>query len=238
VATRLSGVVIEALDVQAQARFWAQALQWRHADGDPGDPRAAVRPVRPEVGLGLLFVPTTRPKTAKNRVHLDLTAGAGQAGQVRRLLGLGAVRADIGQRDVPWEVLADPEGNEFCVQAGEDPGDHFAAVCLDADDPMTQGRFWAAATGWQIVDKGDWGVRFRSPAGHGPALVLGPPAAPKSGKNRLCLDIEVEPGSGVAAEIARLVTVGASHLGQARDRETAPLILADPEGNEFRVLEG
>ena len=237
VATRLSGVVIEALDVRAQARFWADALQWRTVDGDPAGTRVGAPPDQDE-GISLLFVPTTRPKTTKNRVHLDLTAGPGQAGQVRRLLGLGAVRADIGQGDVPWDVLADPEGNEFCVLTGEDPGRHLAAVCLDAADPMTQGRFWAAATGWQIMDKGDWGVRFRSPAGRGPALVLGPPAAPKNGRNRLCLDVETEPGSDPAAEIARLVTVGASHVGHSQDREAAPLTLADPEGNEFRILEG
>ena len=56
-------------------------------------------------------------KTVKNRVHLDLAteSGAHQAAEVERLLALGAVPADIGQGDVPWTVLADPEGNEFCV---------------------------------------------------------------------------------------------------------------------------
>ena len=57
------------------------------------------------------------PKTGKNRVHLDLasSSAADQAATVRRLLGLGATRADIGQGDVPWVVLADPEGGEFCI---------------------------------------------------------------------------------------------------------------------------
>ncbi|HEV2635598.1 MAG TPA: VOC family protein [Actinocrinis sp.] len=248
-ATRLCGLVIEALDVRAQARFWAQALQWHLSERDPDGLRVAVRPTRDEAQdkardeaqneeIGLLFIPTIRPKTTKNRIHLDLTAGIGQARQVGRLLELGAIRADIGQRDVPWDVLADPEGNEFCVLTGEDPDHHLAAVCLDAADPMTQGRFWAAATGWQIVDKGDWGVRFRSPAGHGPALVMGPPAAPRAGRNRLCLDLATDPGGDAAAEAARLVTVGASHVGHLHDRATPPLTLADPEGNEFRVIEG
>ena len=57
------------------------------------------------------------PKTVKNRVHLNLASEyvAHQAAEVDRLLGLGATRADIGQGEVPWVVLADPEGNELCV---------------------------------------------------------------------------------------------------------------------------
>jgi hypothetical protein len=69
------------------------------------------------VALPLVFVPAPEPKTVKNRLHLDLASesAAHQAGSVERLLGLGAVPADIGRGDVPWAVLADPEGSEFCV---------------------------------------------------------------------------------------------------------------------------
>ncbi|MGI5215473.1 VOC family protein [Plantactinospora sp. CA-290183] len=58
-------------------------------------------------------------KDLRHRVHLDLVPypGAGQAAEVARLRALGATPADVGQRDVPWVVLADPEGNEFCVLA-------------------------------------------------------------------------------------------------------------------------
>jgi Glyoxalase-like domain len=65
--------------------------------------------------LVLLSVP--EPKPAKNRVHLNLAtqSAAHQAAEVDRLLSLGAVPADVGQGDVSWEVMADPEGNEFCV---------------------------------------------------------------------------------------------------------------------------
>ena len=62
------------------------------------------------------------PKTIKNRIHLDVHADDGdQAAEVERLIGLGATRVDIGQGDVDWVVLADPEGNEFCVLAGPPP---------------------------------------------------------------------------------------------------------------------
>jgi Glyoxalase-like domain len=72
------------------------------------------------VALPLVFVPVTEARTGKNRVHLDLATESAeqQAAEVDRLLGLGAVHADIGQRaqgQLPWVVLADPEGSEFCV---------------------------------------------------------------------------------------------------------------------------
>jgi hypothetical protein len=79
----------------------------------------AVEPPEPDgLGVPLVFVPVADPKLGKNRVHLDLpSVSAGdQATLVARLTGLGAHPADIGQGDdVPWVVLPDPEGNEFCV---------------------------------------------------------------------------------------------------------------------------
>ena len=64
----------------------------------------------------LVFVAVPEGKAVKNRLHLDLRpVGCSHAEEVERLIGLGARRADIGQGDVPWVVLADPEGNEFCV---------------------------------------------------------------------------------------------------------------------------
>jgi hypothetical protein len=63
---------------------------------------------------GLLFVAVPDPKSGKNRLHLDFR-GDDQQAEVERLLGLGAVRADVGQGEETWVVLADPEGNEFCV---------------------------------------------------------------------------------------------------------------------------
>jgi hypothetical protein len=69
------------------------------------------------VGPYLEFIRSSDVKTVKNRVHLDLRAypGDDQATEVARLLTLGATPADVGQGDVPWTVLADPEGNEFCL---------------------------------------------------------------------------------------------------------------------------
>jgi len=114
---RIQCLVIDAHDCRALAGFWAEALSWRvtYEDGhqsvvEPpeGSPEADVAP-------DLLFVEVPDDKTAKNRLHLDLRP-ADQAAEVNRLIALGARPATIGQDDeVKWRVLADPEGNEFCV---------------------------------------------------------------------------------------------------------------------------
>jgi Glyoxalase-like domain len=137
VPARLTAIVIDALDAQAQARFRAQALQWQLAEPSLPAAQVAVRPADPD-GIGLLFISSARPKTAKNRLHLELAGGHGKERLVHSLLGLGAVRVDIGQGDVPWEVLADPEGSEFCVLPEAGTGDRLAAICLDAADPADQ----------------------------------------------------------------------------------------------------
>jgi hypothetical protein len=197
----LDAVVVDALDVDGLAGFWAAALGWERADG------ARVRP--PGGGVELWFRPTAEAKRGKNRLHLDLADGGDQAAQVARLLDLGAVRADIGQGDVPWDVLADPEGNELCVlpQHRGDPSGALAKICLDAADPAVQSRFWSAATGWRVTETAPWGVCLRAPSGTGPALVMGPPAAPRSGPARLRLHLTAAP----------------------------PGPRTDPEGNEFEA---
>ncbi|GAB7028954.1 VOC family protein [Streptomyces sp. NPDC021749] len=241
--TKLTTVVIEASDPSRLARFWAQALECEPpapadgsiADGSIADGSiadgTAIRP-RGAGDVGLLFVPSERPKTAKNRVHLDL---AGDADDVRRLLALGAGRLDIGQGAVLWEVLADPEGNEFCVLPQKGSHGRLAQICQDAADPTTQGRFWEEASGWSLVDKGDWGVRLAPAAADGPTLVMGPPVAPKTSRNRLHLALTTSAGSDLSAEVQRLLDAGAAH-GDAGAHESPRRLLTDPEGNEFLVL--
>ena len=113
-STRLVTLCFDANDPMRLARFWAATLHWDIGDEDDG-----------EVGLvptdgtrfELLFLPVHEPKTEKNRIHLDLVSESPehQSEMVDRLNALGARRVDIGQGDVSWVVLADPEGNEFCV---------------------------------------------------------------------------------------------------------------------------
>jgi predicted enzyme related to lactoylglutathione lyase len=238
--TKLTRIAFEALDVPALASFWAAALGWHQAVGNLPDQDLVVGP--PDgVGVGLMFVRSSAPKKAKNRLHLELAGGARQEHVVHRLLALGASEADIGQGQVPWVVLADPEGNEFCVQADGDLADPLAGICLDAANPQVQGRFWAAATGWSIAVVADWGVELRSPSGAGPVLIMGPPAAAKVGRNRLRMEVDPCLGDDLAGEVVRLRAEGASLVGTGqpvgggRADESCEL-LADPEGNEFCVL--
>ena len=104
-------VTIDARRPAELGRWWAEALGWVVVDDGP-----EVVEIRatPEQLPGLLFVPSSEPKQTKNRMHLDVRPGD-QAAGVERLLALGAAKVDIGQQGVPWVVLADPEGNEFCV---------------------------------------------------------------------------------------------------------------------------
>jgi len=115
--TRLVHLVVDAVQPARLARFWAAALGWEVGAEEPDEVDVWPSGYRyPDpVALPLVFVRVPEAKTGKNRVHLDLatTSAEHQAAEVPRLLALGAVPADIGQRDVPWQVLADPEGNEF-----------------------------------------------------------------------------------------------------------------------------
>jgi hypothetical protein len=124
--------VIDCLDVKAQSRWWAEVLGWQFVAYEDDEVAVLVPPhalterarsVPPaERGPGLIFVPVPEGKTVKNRLHLDLAPSAGddQEAEVRRLESLGATRIDIGQGACTWIVMADPEGNEFCVLTPRD----------------------------------------------------------------------------------------------------------------------
>jgi hypothetical protein len=104
-------VVIDAHDPVELGRWWADALRWAVVNDEPSD--YEIRPA-PDRLPGILFEPVTDTKQGKNRLHLDLRPDD-QRAEVDRLVAMGATRVDIGQGDVTWVVLADPEGNEFCV---------------------------------------------------------------------------------------------------------------------------
>jgi catechol 2,3-dioxygenase-like lactoylglutathione lyase family enzyme len=111
--------VVDCRDPRALAGFWCQVLGYqvvyqneREVDIAPG----------PTSFPGLAFLRVPGDKQVKNRLHIDLNPGnpgnpADQAAEVARLQALGATRIDIGQGDAEWIVMADPEGNEFCVLA-------------------------------------------------------------------------------------------------------------------------
>jgi len=104
-------VVVDCNDMRAQARFWASVFDWQIMF-ESDDEIAIAKDENSWPGMVLLNVPEA--KAVKNRLHIDLNPDD-QAAEVARLEGMGATRVDIGQGDVRWVVMADPEGNEFCV---------------------------------------------------------------------------------------------------------------------------
>jgi hypothetical protein len=111
--SRFAQWTLDVHDVELMAGFWAATLGYRIEHGDDGD--AHLWP--PDGGLSVWLQPTGTPKTGKNRNHPDLVAIGGDVeAELQRLLALGATPANIGQKgDEGFTVLADPEGNEFCL---------------------------------------------------------------------------------------------------------------------------
>ncbi|MBM7776391.1 putative enzyme related to lactoylglutathione lyase [Actinokineospora baliensis] len=237
--TRLVNVVVDAADPPALARFWADLLGWRAEQADTGEVDVSAPP---EDGwwMDLVFVPVRDPKRTKNRIHLDLSSlsPTDQDATVRRALGLGAVPVELGQGAVPWVVLADPEGNEFCVLEPRpeyaDTG-AIAAIVVDAIDPAAQATFWAAATSLRIVRDEPAFASLHAIDHHGPWLEFLRTEDPKITKNRVHLDVAAHPGEDQHQEVARLRSLGAkpANVGQG---ESPWVVLTDPEDNEFCVL--
>ena len=233
----LENLVTDAVDPQQLGRFWEAAVSGeRLTDVAEGfETRLAVEdgPV-----LDLCFQRVPEPTSRPPRLHVDLRGGAEQAEVVERLVGLGARHLDIGQGDVPWVVLADPEGNPFCVmedRASYSDTGPIAALPLDSADPDRDAEFWSWLTGWTEVDA----VAPRSlrhPSRRGPLLELCPESTPKGPvKNRLHLDVRLETGDDADEVEAQIAERGGERLrmdwGELPWRS-----YTDPSGNEFCVL--
>lgn len=111
--SRMVAVVVNCRDAEALAAFWAGVLGARGI-GRWDDPRGTRYVQLDDTVPVLLFQPVPDPPSGNNRLHLDVAAPQPQADEVARLVGLGAAVVDDAP-DLPWVVLADPEGNEFCV---------------------------------------------------------------------------------------------------------------------------
>ena len=128
---RIQCLCIDTTDPAKLASFWEAALGWRRRDSASGNEVVLEPPAgSPEDGVSpdLLFLRVPETKLGKNRLHLDLRP-KDQAAEVARLEVLGAKRVNVGQSDkVTWVVLADPDGNEFCVLRAVRPEELAAAT--------------------------------------------------------------------------------------------------------------
>jgi predicted enzyme related to lactoylglutathione lyase len=157
---------------------------------------------------------------------------------VARALELGGRHIDVGQRpDEGHVVLADPEGNEFCVI---EPGNDFLAECgflgaLACDGSQEVGYFWSAALDWPLVWDQDEETAIRAPHG-GPKITWGgPPVPQKTGKNRLHFDLAPPVVGNQMAEIERLLSLGATRVETGGNGD-GRVAMADPDGNEFCMM--
>jgi catechol 2,3-dioxygenase-like lactoylglutathione lyase family enzyme len=238
-STRLVNVVVDAADPPALARFWRDLLGWRISLELPDEVDLQAPP---DDGwrFDLVFVPVAEPKTRQNRLHLELSSASAdqQMATLDRALDLGAERIDIGQRNVPWFVMADPGGNEFCIL---DPRPEYAttgamaAIVSMAADPRAMAAFWSAASGWPVVRGNAEYAALRDPDGRGPWLEFIRSAHQHEAKNRIHLDVAPPKPGSVPDEVARLTALGA-HEADIGQGDVPWQVLADPEDNEFCIL--
>lgn len=216
------------------AHFWAGVLR-REVIDDPRD-GVAVAPAD-ESEFALRFRRIRQPKLGPNQLHFDLTSSSldDQREIVDRAIALGARHLDIGQSpDEEHVVLADPEGNEFCVI---EPGNNFLADtgrigALSCDGTQSVGYFWSAALDWPLIWDQDEETAIQSPHGGSKISWGGPPLRPKSGENRLHLILAPPVHGDRQAEIDRLVELGAT-LVHADASTAENVVMADPDGNVF-----
>lgn len=228
-AVRLLAVTFGAQDPGRLARFWA-GLLGRDVLADAG----GVLLPGDGTQVGLRFAPSAAAKREPNRMHLHLTSEVSdQESIVTKAMALGASHLDVGQ--LPEEthvVLSDPEGNELCVIP---PGNSFLSGCgplgeVACDGSRAVGVFWSAALHWPLVWDENEETAVQSPHGGTKVAWGGPPVAPPRAPARQWF--ELLPDDDPGDEIERLVSLGASRLG---DGEDGAIVLADPDGNEFRL---
>jgi hypothetical protein len=113
--SKFTELVVDCADPRRLAEFWAAVLDYT-ISADSNDTEVEIT-AGPDTRPTILFARVPEPKTVKNRLHIDVnaTGGADQQAELQRLLALGARHVDVGQGEQTWHVLADPEGNEFCL---------------------------------------------------------------------------------------------------------------------------
>jgi predicted enzyme related to lactoylglutathione lyase len=236
-SSQLIALCFDANDPLGLARFWSGVLG-REITDDPHEGFTLL--TGDDTQFRIRFVPNQEQKSGPNHMHFDLTSKSHEDQQetVARALELGGRHIDVGQRPEEGHVvLADPEGNEFCVI---EPGNNFTAGCgfigaLSCDGSQEVGYFWSKALGWPLVWDQDQETAIQSPRGGSKIAWGGPPVRPKPPKNRLHFDIAPPADGDQQAEVDRLVSLGATRIDIGQG-EVSWVVMADPDGNEFCVL--
>jgi Glyoxalase-like domain len=232
-------ITFDCADPVRVATFWAGATGFRLADRDPEgsfvrDPSART--------AGLFFQPVPEPKAVKNRVHLDLRPADSMAEEVARLQMLGARELSfVQERDTFWTVMADVEGNEFCVLRGPEEGSErttpgIDSLVIDSDDWKRVASFWMEALGYHEHAIGEQGIEIAGERDGDPMLSFVHVPEPKSVKNRIHLD--TRPDTSMSDEVKRMKTNGAREFAYISEGDSFWTVMKDPEGNEFCVLRG
>jgi predicted enzyme related to lactoylglutathione lyase len=234
---RLVALCFDAEDPLRLARFWAGVLGQEMA-GSPHDGIALLP--EDDTGFRLRFLPAQERKDGQNPWHFHLTSASleDQQQTVARLIGLGARQIDVGQRPEEGHVvLADPEGNEFCVI---EPDNQYLAGCgflaeLTCEGSREAGYFWSEVLGWPLVWDQGLQTAIRSPRG-GPKISWDAEGMmPQTGKSRLRFELAPLAPGDQQSETGRLVDLGATRIG-TRQGEAGWVAMADPDGREFCVL--
>ncbi len=234
----LENVVVDALDPQRLGRFWEGLLGGEPLTDEPANYETRLTVPDGPV-LDLCFERVTHPPTPGPRLHLEVSGGDRQDEVVARVLALGGRHLDIGQRDVPWVVMADPEGNPLCVMEARPEyavSGPLSSLPLDSADVERDTAFWSELSGW-VPAESSMSSALRHPSGRGVLLELCPELSPKpaGAKNRVHLDLRLEASDDADEAVTRILDLGGSEFHH--DWGDLPWrIFRDPSGNEVCLL--
>ena len=237
---RLAALVIATADPSELARFWARALGWDVRDAADGGVELVPTDA---TSFGLSFRPVEVEKLAQNRIHVDLTTTSiqDQDGTVAALTAIGGRPVDIGQTgEEDHVVLADPDGNEFCVIG---PENRFLASCprlgaVNCDGTRALGQFYSRALGWPLVWDQDEETAIQAPDGTGPKVTWsGPPLLPKPAAERFHIHLAPTPGVTREAALDGLVASGATPAATIGHACPGATPLLDVDGNDVCLVD-
>lgn len=244
---RIEAFTIDARDPKALATWWSEALGWVicFEGADEGEVNLCERidPDGTHPYPELSFVRVDDPEAGQERIHLDLNSfsATDQQATVERLVAIGATHADVGQAaDAPFVVLADPEGNHFCVLDPRPEYAHLGSVAsytVAAHDAGGLRDLWAAATGWSVSsDAPDHVVLTPADAGAPIEIITRPTMPAATAKDRIHLDVAPGLGDVRDAAVEQLLALGARRVDVGQTGDESWVVLTDPEGNELCVL--